>query len=90
MRHLTRVKRPDGITELRPRSERVEHHEWYLAAFTALLFTIALFVSAAIPPALFVAMVVSVAIGEVLLGLRTLLELRRPRADVLVLARRSR
>jgi hypothetical protein len=87
MRHVVRKRRADGITELRPIDARLERPGWYLATFTVLLATCALFVSAQIPPSLFAAMIVAAIFGELCFALRDLLDQRRPLADVVVLAR---
>jgi hypothetical protein len=86
MRHVVRRRRPDGITELRPIDARLERPGWYLATFSVLFATCALFVSAQIPPSLFGAMIVAAIFGELCFGLRDLLDQRRPLAEVVVLA----
>jgi hypothetical protein len=87
MRHVVRGRRTDGLIELRPRDQRLERPDWYFAAFTVILLATGLFMSAAIPPALLAAVLAAALSGEVCLSLRDLLLLRRPRAEIFVLAR---
>jgi hypothetical protein len=78
------------MTELRPADQYTDRPTWYIFAFTSLLLAQALFTCGAIPAALVGAVVVACFMGEIFLGLRALLELRRPAAEVLVLARERR
>ena len=88
--HVTRRRRPDGLTVLLPRDHRVERPEWYTAAFSVLLTAWALFVSTAIPAQVLGAVLLGLVLGELCLAIRTLLELRHPRAQVVLLSRASR
>ncbi len=87
MRHVARRRRADGLTELRPIDARLERPGWYLAAFTVILFAGALFVSTAIPASLVATVLGATLGGEVCFAIRDLLDLRRPPAPVVVLAR---
>jgi hypothetical protein len=88
--HVTRRRRPDGLVVLLPRDHRVERPEWYTAGFSVLLLAWGLFVSTAIPAQLVAVVLVGLAAGELCFAIRTLLELRNPRAQVVAFARASR
>jgi hypothetical protein len=85
MPHAIRRRRPDGITELRPRDQRIDRSEWYLEAFTAFLLAAGLFVSTMIPPMLLGWVILGCLCGELCLDVRAYLLLRRPLAPVYVL-----
>lgn len=86
MSHVVRRLRPDGIVELRPRDVRVERPEWYLGAYTTFLVSGALFISTAVPAQLVAITFLGCLLGEVCFALRALAGLRRPLAEVEVLA----
>jgi hypothetical protein len=90
MPHVIRRRRPDGITELRPRDEQIQRFEWYLDSFTAFLAATGLFVSTLIPPLLLGWVILGCLLGELCLDVRAYLLLRRPAAPVLVLAPTAR
>jgi hypothetical protein len=73
--------------QLLPRDHRVERPEWYMAGFSVLLLAWGLFISTAIPAQLMAAVLVCLIVGELCLAIRTLLELRHPRAQVVAIAR---
>jgi hypothetical protein len=88
--HVTRRRRPDGLIVLLPRDHRVERPEWYTAGFSVLLTAWALFVSTAIPAQVLGAILLGLVLGELCFAIRTLLDLRNPRADVVFLSRATR
>ncbi len=88
--HVTRRRRADGLTVLLPRDHRIERPQWYAAGYSVLLAAWALFVSTAIPAQVLLAVLLGLVLGELCLAIRTLLDLRNPRAEVLVFARARR
>ena len=90
MAHVPLEKRPDGLIHLRPAEPRVTRSEWYLAAFTTFMVAGGMFIAAAVPPFLLAMLLAGVLLGEVCFALRSLLDLRHPPAQVLVLARGRR
>jgi hypothetical protein len=87
MAHVHLERRKDGLIHLRPSEPRFTRAEWYLAAFTTFMIAAGMFIAAVVPPLLLAMLLMAVLVGELCFALRDLLDLRRPRADVLAFAR---